>query len=746
MELAVLIFATFFNILLGSFIFLKDKKNVTFRLFAALNFLIAVWSISSYISLYPPSPESTLFWIRVNMSAATAMNVGFLCLVLNIPNYKLKINLKLLLFLICLTIITIFVAQSPYLFTHLVFGKTGVQPVPGPGIPLFMVTALGSLVAAVVISFKRLFKSTKQEKLQLMYVTAGMTVMSLLIIGTIFIPTVFFNGSDFVVLGPLYTFTFLIPTTYAIVAHKLFDVKIAVRRAMIMFYDTFLFATIGSGIFLIQYVITNQFSGTSYLLSLVLCFVLGATHSEIHGFTKNSVDSKVFRKFVSKNKAIALLAETVNKQIDINIILKQIHDVIKNSLGLKNVSIFLFDDQNIDQDTYQSILDTQKISAHVTRNDLAGLLKILSYPDIIALDEIPRNKLTKTLAKFSIEVLLIFYDGKEIIGVALLGEKVSNDPFTKNDIDLLNSIVPQISAAIVKSKYYAAEKNYANDLKKRVDRATYKLKKQKEQLQEKYQFEKDMMGILGHELRTPMTVAKGMAELMLVKINANNLDKQYLLEKTNKVYDSIIRESDLIQTMLSTSHVDNGKINLQIMSVNLQEILEYVNLAFRTEATKKGLELQYQTPTFAIPMIESDPSRVQEIINNLVSNAVKYTYTGYVRVYLTKDTDFITVHVEDTGIGIPQHEMENLGKKFYRLHQHLDKYKEVVRSGGTGLGLYVVKGVLQAMGGRFEVKSEEGKGSVFSASFPLNFVPSDGIIVNTQPIDQNDMFEKLGYK
>lgn len=299
---------------------------------------------------------------------------------------------------------------------------------------------------------------------------------------------------------------------------------------------------------------------------------------------------------------------------------------------------------------------------------------------------------------------------------------------------------------IFQSVLYEESLNFSAVLQEKVKVATGKLRLQKKAIQDKLQYEKDMMGIMGHELRTPMTVAKGMAELVLNKLENNECNPDYIKEKTHKIHDSILKESELIQTMLSTSHVDNGQINFQILPVNIIDVIEYSISAFEKDAATKGLKLEFIKPATDELLIQSDPNRVQEIINNLVSNGVKYTNKGYVKVYIEQKPDSVIIHVEDSGIGIPKSEQENIGKKFYRIHQHLDKYKDIVRAGGTGLGLYVVRGVLKALGGELIVKSEAGKGSTFSAVFPKTPDLGEKALVTEKPVDKHDMFQQLGMK
>jgi signal transduction histidine kinase len=281
-----------------------------------------------------------------------------------------------------------------------------------------------------------------------------------------------------------------------------------------------------------------------------------------------------------------------------------------------------------------------------------------------------------------------------------------------------------------------------------VDKALNQLKITNQQLQEKYQFEKDMMGIMGHELRTPMTVARGMSELLINKVDKDVAKETgYFKDKLEKIHMSILKESDLIQTMLSTSHIDNNKMDLQLTKFDFIDLVDYAVMAFRKEGELKGLKVNYKKPTVPMKAMYSDQSRTQEVVNNLISNAIKYTNKGSVTIRYEAIDDFVHFSVIDTGIGIPEDQMPNIGKKFYRVHQYLDDKKDVVRAGGTGLGLYVVKGILEAVRGKLKIESIENKGSTFTAIMPLNAHPNkDESFITQRPIDKNDMFEELGYK
>lgn len=314
-----------------------------------------------------------------------------------------------------------------------------------------------------------------------------------------------------------------------------------------------------------------------------------------------------------------------------------------------------------------------------------------------------------------------------------------------NDRNFINVLSKIIAVALNNAKLYEEKALALEEL----NETAKKLADKNRELNEKYQQERDMMGIIGHELRTPMTIAKGNIELQLNKLGRlpQTPEIREILDKGNIVSDSINRESLLIETMVSTTHVENGDLNLLITPVDLNEVVKYAVIANLTQAKQKGLELKYIEPEQDVPLIYSDQKRVEEIVSNIVNNAVKYTKSGFVKVCLRIENDYAIIEVEDSGIGIPLHELENLGKKFYRINQHLDKDGQVVRAGGTGLGLYIAKAYLEALFGKLEIESQEGNGSIFRLRLPLeNKFPESTGINEHEAEHELDMFVKLGFK
>ncbi len=240
-------------------------------------------------------------------------------------------------------------------------------------------------------------------------------------------------------------------------------------------------------------------------------------------------------------------------------------------------------------------------------------------------------------------------------------------------------------------------------------------------LQESRRRERDMIDIMGHELRTPMSIVRNALSMMDLIIRKEG---QIPSDKQKKYVDigleSARREANLIETLLSATKADAKGFQLTFEKVDLFDAVNDSLVGFTSQAKKKGLELTFEKdPAMAEAFIYCDRTRIQEIMDNFVSNAVKYTYKGFVKIRIEKRANMILTIVEDSGLGISKEDLSHLGKKFFRAKQYSEGHgANVIRPGGTGLGLYVAFALIKLMDGEFEIISELEKGSKFTFGMP----------------------------
>jgi two-component system phosphate regulon sensor histidine kinase PhoR len=212
-----------------------------------------------------------------------------------------------------------------------------------------------------------------------------------------------------------------------------------------------------------------------------------------------------------------------------------------------------------------------------------------------------------------------------------------------------------------------------------------------------------------HELRTPLAAIRGFAETLLGSRDLSEPDRRSYLEVIDR---HSRRLSVLVDDLLELSKVESGKAQLSLDPVDVAGLVRSLVRENRTRFEEKNLAISHEVEGPSVA--RADTTALEQILTNLLDNAVKYTEPGgRIHVRIAGDRERVRIDVEDTGIGIPEQDLGRIFERFYRV----DKARSRAL-GGTGLGLAIVKHLTQSMGGEISVQSEVGKGSVFSLSLP----------------------------
>lgn len=270
------------------------------------------------------------------------------------------------------------------------------------------------------------------------------------------------------------------------------------------------------------------------------------------------------------------------------------------------------------------------------------------------------------------------------------------------------------------------------------------------------QRERDMMDIMGHELRTPLSIIRMSLGLMKNKIKtARDIkeSEEMLSKYLDRIDTAVDRESTLLERMLSSTKIDANRMELHLEKLSITTIIDDSILVVTPEAEQKEVILKFSRPQEEL-LVYADKIRLAEVIDNLVGNAVKYTPEGSVSIEVADKRTHLEVKIEDTGFGIPKEAIPHLGEKFYRVGQYTNGNNHktisesaaedlsIVRPGGTGLGLYVAFELIKRMGGKIKVQSEVGKGTTFIFTVP-KYDGQQEVVTGDKA--NKDVFKRMGF-
>jgi PAS domain S-box-containing protein len=221
----------------------------------------------------------------------------------------------------------------------------------------------------------------------------------------------------------------------------------------------------------------------------------------------------------------------------------------------------------------------------------------------------------------------------------------------------------------------------------------------------------EFISVVSHELRTPIAITEG-----------NISNAQFIAKKTGDItnikqalqqaHDQVIFLADMINDLATLSRAERGKLVVDVQSIDVASLVQTLAKSYAGDAQKKGLTLHVHMPEGALLLLSSE-LYVREILQNFITNAIKYTEEGSVTVAAKADPKGTLFTVSDTGIGISNQDQEKVFDKFFRSEDYRTR-----KNNGTGLGLYVTSKLARLIHAEIELKSELNKGSTFSIFIP----------------------------
>ncbi len=413
------------------------------------------------------------------------------------------------------------------------------------------------------------------------------------------------------------------------------------------------------------------------------------------------------------NKIIEALTST----LDVNVILKTLCTelckyldlphaafalVEKPSNKMKIVAEFIADGGPSAMGQVITVNDTK------TRNEVFNTHKTLYRNGKQELAEADLQEFDLQRGTISLMIVPILVRSK-VVGTLGLN---ANQPryFADADVDLVQKIAAAAGRALENAVLY---KNLKRELLQK-EKAQRDLESARDEAQYANTFKSELLAKVSHELRTPLSSIIGFTEMLDMGVYGKLEGDQGM------VISQILQSSEylitLVNDLLDISRLDMGKLLLTNVSFEMQSLIDRIERDMRRSALKKGLNLRVFLDSSFPKILKGDIDRLNQILNNLIENAIKYTDSGNVDVAIKLETaKSWSISVRDTGIGIPYEVQEKI---FDHFHQGVIQNYQSSKN-GFGLGLAIVKQLVELMNGEVTVESAPEKGSIFKVKFPL---------------------------
>lgn len=679
-----------------------SRKTVKIA-FGLLCLSMSVWILANTFA--DTHMDMALFWSRLSFASAAVMAAALLVFVLYFPRRARHAYAWSLVVLGMGSIVALM--SSTFLVVESVTIQNGYANVnPGGSYIIYFAYIVLAVASALSLLFYRLRVETGANSERVKYILLGTAITALVGGSTNLILPAITGSNPLAIYGSFSAFAFISMVAYAIVRHKLFSIRLATARAA-----AYLLSGISLGLFF--GIIIFGMSGTFFeeqdipvsqrLFYAVSAVLVGFMFPAIKRFFDRLTSSVLLRDLYNPEAVLKNVTSIITKSKTSRSLLKSVAHEIKTQLRLNIVEYGAYsqDDTRVVSYTNQG----QQRSTNAIEKLIAsrsGVLVTLTQDDY------------ETIGRDDIGVILTLKTKQGLHGYLAVGHKQNGTAFTENDKSLLESVANEVAIATENYIRFEAIEKFNETLQRNVNDATRELRDSNKKLRELDETKDEFISMASHQLRTPLTSVKGYIS-MLLDGDMGELQpaQRQVLEEA---YSSSQRMVYLIGDFLNLSRLKTGKFVIERAPVSLPQIIEQEINQLREAAKIKNITLVYDTPD-NFPVLMLDETKIRQVMMNFIDNAIYYSKPegGNVEISLIKHTHHITFKVVDDGIGVPAEERKKLFTKFYRAEN-----ARRARPDGTGVGLFMAKKVIVALGGAILFESKEDHGSTFGFRLPLD--------------------------
>jgi two-component system, sensor histidine kinase and response regulator len=375
-------------------------------------------------------------------------------------------------------------------------------------------------------------------------------------------------------------------------------------------------------------------------------------------------------------------------------------------------------------------------------NNLFSLKKLIEeYIDAVVIEADCGQKALQYLFKNTVDLIILDVqmeemDGFEIaslikkrtktrdipivfLSASYIGDEFKKRGFEVGAVDYLTKPIDEyqlLNRINVYLKLIEKERNMNILLEQKVEKQTQELKRAKEKAEAASEDKNTLMANISHELRTPLNIILGTTQILKLYLeNPEKIDRYQFRKKIDIQVQNCYRLLRLVNNLIDVSKIDTGMFDLHTNKCNIIQIVEAITLSVAEYVQDKGIRLIFDTEIEEKTM-ECDLNAIERIVLNLLSNAIKFTPSGgYIYVNMREIESNIQISVKDTGVGIEQDKISVIFERFKQVDELLTR-----RCEGSGIGLSLVKSLVEMHGGTIRVHSQYQKGSEFIVELPAD--------------------------
>lgn len=415
-------------------------------------------------------------------------------------------------------------------------------------------------------------------------------------------------------------------------------------------------------------------------------------------------------------EALQKISRQLSTTLDENEIFSRIEKTLLTDIGFEKNLLWIFKEdetlvRRINLGVINSDADTIATDLISSATLLDDLKKGLSFSSLTASPEhMEALKIIFGVEHFIVTPILS-QDG--ILGILFVGNRSNTLKVTLGTEETLSILANQIGQALGNAKSFEELFRSRKTLEFKILERTKQLEKALSEVQVISKTKSEFVSAVSHELRTPLTSIKGFAAILIAgKLGEVPDGVKQRLEKINNQSDNLVK---FINNLLDISRIESGHIEMNYGQCNLLEIIEATHDLLIPQMKEKQIQWKVEAPQ-TLEKVNIDRSQYERIFINLVSNAIKFTpENGTISITIVNNNGILEITVTDTGIGISQDDIDRLFDEFFRVENDINQNVK-----GTGLGLALVKKIVEAHKGRIWITSEMGQGTSFHFTLPVN--------------------------